>query len=124
MHPFWSEEDKGESISIHGFSIKNNSYTKSLIRTVESIHPDTNVCYFEMTVVKGQDICIGLSKTDVCSRNGRFPGDEDDGSIGYHGANGGIYHNRRHIPPYGKYGVDDTVGCCLKRESQLGQFLG
>ena len=113
MHLLWAEESGSTSLSLRGFSIKQTSHRKSVIRTVEAIPPDTNLYYFEMTVVKGGDICIGLTTRDVCSSN-QFPGDVD-GSIGYHGEYGGIYHNRKYIPPYGKYGTGDTVGCCLKR---------
>ena len=89
----------------------------SLIRTTESILPTSKKCYFEITIInpgKTGIIGIGLMKNNTESRDGVLPGWLDD-SIGYHGNDGGIYHNGRSpITSSVTFTTGDTVGCLVE----------
>ena len=74
--------------------------------------------YFEVRINdQGQNasIGIGLTKMNQQCKNGRMPG-WDEGSLGYHADDGGIYHNQE-----GKqetcetYTSQDVVGCMMTR---------
>ena len=89
-----------------------------MIRTIESISPSATQYYFEFTVnEQGEtgEIGIGLTRNAPETRNGGMPG-WDDGTIGYHGDDGGIYHNSgRKETDCETFGSGDTVGCALNR---------
>ena len=126
----WSSEDKGDLISFNGHYIKHlgkdEEIMASMIRTTNPIDFRIEMYYFEMTVRQpGNEgiIGIGLTKRNVKSRNGEFPGWYDD-SIGYHGDNGGIFHNDGGDCEVASkpYTTGDTVGCCLKKV-MMGQEM-
>ena len=118
----WSSNDKGDLISLNFHCIshsgKEGEKKHSMIRTTKPIDPKSAMYYFEMTVLQpgdGGENGIGLTKSNVKSRNGEFPGWYDD-SIGYHGDDGGIYHNGgSNIASSDPYSTGDTAGCCLKQ---------
>ena len=118
----WSPEDKANIISRYGSS---NMYCgeigdicNSTMRTTQCIDPMATLYYFETTVQqlgKGESIAIGLNKNESESTSCELPGCRD-GSIGYHGHDGKIYHNGPDsILSCEPYSTGDTVGCCLKR---------
>ena len=125
----WSSEDKGDLMSLNGHCIKHLGKAgyngESMIRTTKPIDPGLELYYFEMTVRQpgeGGVIGIGLTKNTEKSRNGELPG-WFDGSIGYHGDDGGIYHNAGiSIASSDPYYTGDTVGCGLKK-MMIGQEM-
>ena len=122
-------EDKGDLISLTGHSIKHlgkgGENNDSMIRTTKPIDLKIEIFYFEMTVRQPGDggaIAIGLTKSNVKSRNGELPGWSDD-SIGYHGDDGGIFHNSgSSVASSDPYSTGDTVGCGLKN-IMIGQEM-
>lgn len=62
-------------------------------------------------------IAIGLTQANPVTRSGQFPGWPDNTlGIGYHGDNGGIYHNSgRPIELTEFYTTGDIVGCYICR---------
>jgi hypothetical protein len=118
----WSMVDKGDHISYDGLRIqhtgtKGGGKQHSLIRTTKPISSSATSFYFEATVIQpGEtgEIGIGLTKSDY-PVNGLMPG-WYNGTIGYHGDNGGIYHNtERQVAAGETFGSGDTVGCFLNR---------
>ena len=90
----------------------------SSIFTQQPIPRDAKQFYFEVTIDnQGDDgaISIGLVKSDAKHPNGRMVG-WDAGTIGYHGDDGGIYHNSESSQnTCATYTSVDTVGCFMKR---------
>ena len=88
-----------------------------MVRTNESIHPDSDLYYFEIKV-----ICPGLNNNLSI---GLKYGSGFDGpcSVGYHGDNGDQIHNASsQIVKCYKYSTGDTVGCCFKRMRVSGKI--
>jgi SPRY domain len=82
------------------------------------------------TVSTTECVAVGLARGEF-SLHTRMPGWDAD-SYGYHGDDGGIFHNAGHmIRPFGpKFGVGDVVGCGIDYQEQSifytlnGTFLG
>ena len=126
-----STETKGDHITNNGSMIsstkpsgfesnKKRRNANSMIFTTSSIPENARFFYFEVTVEDEGDtkiVCIGLTKADPNYKNGRSPG-WDPGTIGYHGDDGGIFHetggsNKIAQQPFGS---EDTVGCMFIHE--------
>ena len=122
----WSSEDKGDLISLNGHCIKHlgkeGEKKSSIIRTIKPIDSSIQVYYYELTVLHPGEKCIigiGLTKSNVTNNTGQLmPGWSGD-SIGYHGDDGGLFHNWSICPAgsFSPYSTGDTVGCCLKQIS-------
>ena len=125
----WSQKDRGSQIFLSGPSISHTGVhcenLHSMIRTTRCIHPTVKQYYFEMTVKKSGEngvIGIGLTTRSIESRNGEMPG-WNNGSIGFHGDDGKIYHDSGSgMALCEPYGAGDTIGCCLKRIEIFGKI--
>ena len=120
----WSNTDKGDGITYDGDTMecvraKEGEDNHSMIFTTHPISKDSKDFYFEVRVEdEGENgwIGIGLAKSDAKYPNERMPG-WDDGTIGYHGDDGGIYHNVdwKHQATCETFHSGDTVGCMMTR---------
>ena len=119
----WSMHDKGDHILYNGNILEctramEGEDNHSMVFTNQPIPKNVEFFYFEITVEdEGENglIGIGLAKTSAKYQNGRMPG-WDKGTIGYHGDDGGIFHNDEE-PQFvcETYGKGDTVGCMMKK---------
>ena len=119
----WSMHDKGDHILYNGKIMECTRAMEgednfSTIFTNQPIPKHVEHFYFEVTVEdEGMDgyIGVGLAKASAKYQNGRMPG-WDKGTIGYHGDDGGIYHNDGSEQlKCDTYGKGDTVGCMMKK---------
>ena len=92
-----------------------------MVRTTKPIERESSTFYFEVKVVNSGEngvIGIGLTQADPETRSGYFPGWKlkQTLGIGYHGNNGGIYHDsNREIEVGEPYTTGDVAGCYLCR---------
>jgi len=113
------------------------SYFEVHVLNTKEMSPDTPVVNhphgLQLDRVRGSSsecIAIGISLTDF-HLHSRMPG-WDALSYGYHGDDGGIFHNNgQMVREYGPvYGVGDVVGCGIDYQAQSifytlnGRFLG
>ena len=125
----WSSEDKGDLISIDNQSqLSYNGVDKiienetcHIIRTTKAIPWTLTSFYFEVKINncgENSGIVVGLTQADPKTRSGFFPGwsIHQTLGIGYHGDEGGLYHNSnepiRSVEPFT---TGDVVGCFLSR---------
>ena len=120
----WSKDDKGELIEIEGPSQLKFIGTEkrhNLARTTKPISKYSSSFYFEATIINSGDdgeIAIGLTKANPNTRSGYLPGWRSNPTlgIGYHGDDGGIFHESNKAIEHGeKYKAKDVVGCYLVR---------
>ena len=114
-------DDKGEKIVIESSSqlkFVGTEIEANLVRATRPIDKDSSSFYFELKVVNSGEegaIAIGLTQANVNTRSGYFPGWKNLG-IGYHGDDGGIFHESSKAIERGEpYATGDVVGCYLCR---------
>ena len=117
-------EDKGDLIAIQSPSklkFIGTELKENLVRTTDPIPLTATSFYFEAKVVScGNEgvIAIGLTQSNPNTKSGYFPGWNSDPSlgIGYHGDDGGIYHNSgRAVEKTEPFITNDVVGCYMCR---------
>ena len=120
----WSMCDKGDHILYNGNILEctramEGEDNHSMIFTDQPIPKHIENFYFEVTIEDDGEhgwIGVGLAKASAKYHNGHMPG-WDKGTIGYHGDDGGIYHNCGSLQlTCETYGKGDTVGCMMKKE--------
>ena len=114
-------DDKGEKIVIESSSqlkFVGTEIEANLVRATRPIDKDSSSFYFELKVVNSGEegaIAIGLTQAHVNTRSGYFLGLRTLG-IGYHGDDGGIFHESDDAIEQGEpYATGDVVGCYLSR---------
>ena len=119
----WSMHDKGDHILYNGNILEctramAEEDKHSMVFTNQPIPKNVENFYFEITVEdEGENgsIGVGLAKATAKYQNGHMPG-WNQGTIGYHGDDGGIYHNDGSLQlTCETYGKGDTVGCMMKK---------
>ena len=117
-------EDKGEQIVIvtpSQIKFVGTKIEENLVRTTQTIDKKSPSFYFEVKVVNSGEegvVAIGLTQANPNTRSGSFPGWNDDPTlgIGYHGDDGGIYHDSAEAIENGEtYTTGDVVGCYMCR---------
>ena len=120
----WSKYDKGEQIVIEKESLLKfvgAEANPNLARTTRPIDKHFSSFYFEAKIVNSGENCmiaIGLTKKSPNTRSGHLPGWETNPKlgIGYHGDDGGIYHESIHAVERGEqFSTGDVVGCYMRR---------
>ena len=91
-----------------------------MIRTTKSVPKSLASFYFEIKILDRGDggvIGIGLTQADPETRSGAFPGwPHPTLGIGYHGDDGGIYHDSSRPKFDGElYSTNDVIGCFMCR---------
>lgn len=135
----WSKKDKGNLIEIESPTrlrypdINFSSQILNNIRTTKPIFQTSAAFYFEAKIVScGPGSCIiaiGLTQANPHTRSKCFPGEKKNFSrstlgIGYHGYDGGIYHESfRAIEGTDYYKRDDVVGCYACRAQLNGNDI-
>ena len=118
----WSMDGKGDYITYNGTTIEckqadEGEDNHSIIFTNKPIPKRVEKFYFELKVEdEGENglIGIGLVNADAKHPNERMPG-WDNGTVGYHGDDGGIFQNAGWSHTCESYSKGDTVGCMFER---------
>ncbi|KAJ3417586.1 hypothetical protein HDV05_000043 [Chytridiales sp. JEL 0842] len=107
------EDDRNQFLNIQQDKIiyigrSSHSYDVGVIRAKEPMSPKRGVGYFEVKIIAGRSISVGLTGADWTSN--RHPGIEP-GSYGYFAEGGSKYCSGRAESYAEKYGAQDIIGC-------------